>query len=130
MSLLALSVVSFLAQVSAATPAPTAAGQPAASSPLATFVPFIFMAVIFYFVLIRPQQKQRKELANLLSSLRQGDKVITASGIHGTVAQVKERTVVLRIAEQVKVEFEKSAVATVAKRDGESAAAEPAAKSN
>lgn len=89
------------------------AAAPEAPSPIAQFAPLIFIGVIFYFLLIRPQQKQRKEQQKLISALKTGDKVVTASGIHGMIANVKERTVLLKVADNVKIEIDKAAVATV-----------------
>ncbi len=98
-------------------------GTPAdgpAPNPLMQFMPLILIGVIFYFLLIRPQQKQRKEHQALVESLKTGDKVVTNAGIHGLIANVKEKTVVLKIAENVKVEFDKSSV--VSRQAGEQAA--------
>ena len=74
------------------------------------------MAVIFYFLLIRPQQRRQKQQQQLLANLKTGDKVITSSGIHGLIANVKDSTVLLKIADKVKIEVERSAVATVSKQ--------------
>ena len=73
--------------------------------------------VIFYFLLIRPQQKKQKEHQNLLESLRKGDRVVTSGGIYGTVVGVKENIVVLKIAENVKIEIAKSAVSAIVSRE-------------
>jgi len=73
------------------------------------------MFVIFYFLLIRPQQKRQKEQRKLLDSLKTGDKVITSSGIHGLIANVKETTFLVKIADNVKIEIEKGSIATVSK---------------
>lgn len=75
------------------------------------------LIVIFYFLLIRPQQKQRKELAARVAALQSSDKVVTTSGIHGIVHNVKEHTVMIKVAEGTMLEFDKSAVATVVKKD-------------
>lgn len=74
---------------------------------------FLIMGVMFYFLLIRPQQRQRKEQQQRVDSLKPGAKVVTIGGLHGLVHNVKERTVVLKIAEGTMVEFEKSAIASV-----------------
>ena len=81
----------------------------------------VLMIVMFYFLLIRPQQKQRKELAARVAALQKGDEVITTAGIHAIVHNIKERTVVLKVAEGVMIEFDKPAVATVVKKDGAAA---------
>ena len=78
-------------------------------------VPFIAIAVIFYFLIIRPQQKRQKEQAAIIASVKTGDKVVMNSGMHGIVANVKETTILVKVADNVKIEFDKAAVATVAK---------------
>jgi preprotein translocase subunit YajC len=77
----------------------------------------LLLFVMFYFLLIRPQQRQRKEQQNRLNSLQTGDRVVTTAGLHGIVHNIKERTVVLKVAEGVMLEFEKAAIASVAKKD-------------
>lgn len=85
-------------------------------SPLAMFVPLLGMLVIFYFLLIRPQQKRAKETQKMLEALRKGDRVVTASGLYGTILGVKENMVVVKIAENVKVEMLKSAVTGIVEK--------------
>lgn len=75
------------------------------------------MVVMFYFLLIRPQQLQRKQLAARIAALQSGDRVITTSGIHGIIHNVKEATVVVKVAEGTMLEFDKPAIASVQKRD-------------
>jgi len=82
----------------------------------------VVMVVMFYFLLIRPQQRQRKELEKRISALQKGDEVVTTAGIHAIVHNVKERTVVLKVAEGVMMEFDKPAVATVIKKDSAASA--------
>ena len=74
---------------------------------------FILIVVVFYFLLIRPQQKRQKEQKAMISAIRKGDKVVTTSGIFGTIVGMddQENKVVLKIAENVKVEFLKSSIA-------------------
>ncbi len=78
-------------------------------------IQLVALAAIFYFLLIRPQQKRQKAQAQLIASVKIGDKVITSSGIHGLVANVKDATVIVKVADNVKIEFDKAAVATVIK---------------
>jgi preprotein translocase subunit YajC len=80
---------------------------------LAAFLPLILIVVVFYFLLIRPQTKRQKEHKVLLSTLRKGDKVVTNSGMFGTIVGMddKENKVVLKVAENVKIEFLKSSIA-------------------
>ena len=87
----------------------------AGPNPLASFVPIILIFVIMYFLLFRPQMKRQKEQAKLVSTLKTGDRVITASGIHGLISNVKDNTVILKIADNVKIEIEKTAVTNVVK---------------
>ena len=79
------------------------------------FVPMIFIFVIMYFVMIRPQKKRQDEQKRLISALKTGDHVVTNSGIHGLISNVKETTVMLKVADNVKIELEKSAVSAVLK---------------
>lgn len=95
--------------------AQTAAPQPGGLTALSPFVMFGLLGVIMYYMMIRPQAKRQKEQARLVSSLKTGDHVITASGIHGMISNVKDSTVIVKVADNVKIEMEKSAVTTVAK---------------
>jgi preprotein translocase subunit YajC len=83
------------------------------SGGLTAFLPLVLIVVVFYFLLIRPQQKRQKEQKNMIAALRKGDKVVTNSGIFGTIVGMddQENKVVLKIAENVKVEFLKSSIA-------------------
>ncbi len=99
----------FLAQTQAATPAAPA------GNPLASFVPIILIFIIMYFVLFRPQMRRQKEQARLVSTLKTGDRVVTASGIHGLISNVKETTVIVKVADNVKLEMEKTAITNVVK---------------
>lgn len=98
----------FLAQ--AAAPGDGAAPQQPA---LFSLVPLIFVFVIFYFLLIRPQQKRQKAHQNLVNALKTGDEIVTGGGIHGIITNVKDRTVLLKIADNVKIEIDRGAVSTV-----------------
>lgn len=92
-----------------AAPKPGSSGQ----SLMVSMIPFVFVIAIFYVLLIRPQQKRQRQHQDMLSQLKKGDKVITTSGIIGTVIGVKEKVVVLRIADNVKVEFLRTAISSV-----------------
>ena len=93
--------------------------EAAAPSPFLQFLPLIFLFVIFYFLLIRPQQKKQKDHANMIAALDKNDEVITASGVHATVVSVGDKTAILRIAENVKIEIEKSSITQVTKKRSE-----------
>jgi preprotein translocase subunit YajC len=92
-----------------ATPAPA---NPAISIAL-QLLQFAPIFLILYFLLIRPQQQRQKELEKTLKALKKGDRVLTSGGMYGTVVGVDEAKVVLRIADEIKVEFAKSAVVQV-----------------
>lgn len=95
-------------------PAPSGDGQGGgAAGFLSGILPLVIIFVIFYFLLIRPQQKERKAHQKLIDELKKGDKVVTSSGIYGLVEQVSDKTVVIKIAENVKVKFAKPHVAAV-----------------
>jgi len=74
---------------------------------------FVIIGVLFYVLLLRPQQRQRKEHQQLLTRIKTGDKVITVGGIHGLVTNVKNGTLVLKIAEGVKIEVSRDAIRAV-----------------
>ena len=79
------------------------------------FIPLIFIFVIMYFVMIRPQKKRQQQQQQLVASLKTGDRVVTNGGIHGLISNVKENTVLVKVADNVKIEMEKSAITTVLK---------------
>lgn len=97
--------------------AQAASGAPEQPPVLFQFLPLIIIAVLFYFLLIRPQQKKQKDHQLLVTSVKTGDKVTTAGGIHGIVANVKETTFLVKVADNVKIEFDKSAITSVGKAD-------------
>jgi|SRR5476649_568878 preprotein translocase subunit YajC len=100
-------MLSFIAQAPA--------GAPGGAGSIATFVPFIFIFIIMYFVLFRPQMRRQKEQQRLVSTLKTGDRVVTSAGIHGLISNVKETTVIVKVADNVKIEMEKSAITGVVK---------------
>jgi preprotein translocase subunit YajC len=87
-----------------------AAASPEAPSMWMNIAPIAAMIAIFYFLLIRPQQAERKAHENLLASLKKGDPVVTASGLHGKVHEVKGDTVVLEVADKVRLTVDRVAV--------------------
>jgi preprotein translocase subunit YajC len=92
----------------APSPAPTGPG-----GGIGFFVPFIFIFIIMYFVMFRPQKKRQEQQQKLISALKTGDRVVTNGGIHGLISNVKETTVIVKVADNVKIEMEKSAITTV-----------------
>ena len=89
-------------------PAPPGSG-------LLSILPFLFIFVIMYYVMLRPQMKRQKEQARLVANLKTGDRVVTGSGIHGLISNVKETTIILKVADNVKIEMEKTSVTNVLK---------------
>lgn len=78
---------------------------------IAAFVPLILMFVIFYFLLIRPQQKKAKEHQEMITNLKKGDKVVTSGGIHGVISKVEDTDVQLEIAEKIKIKVTRANIA-------------------
>lgn len=100
--------ISFL-QTSTGT-APSASGM---AGMLSTFLPMIAIFAIFYFFLIRPQNKKQKETEKMIAALKKGDKVVTIGGIHGVISSTKEKTVVVKVDDNTKIEFNRTAIASV-----------------
>jgi preprotein translocase subunit YajC len=86
------------------------ATAPAAQNPLLSLLPLVLIIVVFYFFMIRPQVKRQKELKNYRNSLQKNDKVITTGGIYGKITDVKDQTVTVEIAENIRIKVDKSAV--------------------
>ena len=95
-------------------PAPV---SPGVGSGLFGILPFVFIFVIMYYVMLRPQMRRQKEQARLVSALKTGDRVVTSSGIHGLISNVKDTTVIVKVADNVKIEMEKTAVTNVVKTE-------------
>ena len=92
---------------------PSAAGQ---SNPILAFLPLIVMFVVFYFLLIHPQQKRQKELDQMIRDLKKGDRVTTAGGIIGTIVGIQNDYVIIKVGDgETKIEILKSAI--TGKRD-------------
>lgn len=90
------------------------------SQTLMSVVPFVLIIAIFYFFIIRPQNKKQKETQKMIDALKKGDKVVTIGGIHGVVSSTKEKTVILKVDDNVKIEVNRSAVAGVEKESAPS----------
>ena len=85
------------------------------TSPFVNLFPLVIIFVIFYFMLIRPQKNKEKEHNKMLGGLNKNDDVVTTGGIHGTIVNVKDKSVILRVDENVKIEVEKNCVAYIKK---------------
>jgi preprotein translocase subunit YajC len=90
-----------------------------APNPLFNLLPVILIFVIFYFMLIRPQKKAQDEHRKMLESLKKNDDVITTGGIHGTITNVKDSTVTLKVDDNVKIEMQKNCVSSIKRKAAE-----------
>jgi preprotein translocase subunit YajC len=107
-----------------------AAGGNSTMQMLSTLVTFGLVFVIFYFLIIRPQNKKQKDAQKMIAAVKKGDRVVTIGGVHAVVSSVKEKTVILKVDENTKMEFSKSAIASVEPKEAEEkadAAEKPAA---
>ncbi len=82
-----------------------------------TIVMFGLMFLILYFMIIRPQQKRSKDRQKMLDALKKGDKVLTSGGIHGTIVGLEDKTLLVQIADNVKVKLDRGSVASVVKEN-------------
>lgn len=88
-------------------------GNGGGGSFISTIIMFGAIFLIFYFMIIRPQQKRSKEREKMLSNIQKGDKVVTSGGLHGTIAGLDEKTVLLQVGDNIKLKFERSAISSV-----------------
>ena len=96
-----------------------AGGGGGGSQLMPTLVMFAAMFAIFYFLMIRPQQRQKSERERMLRAVKRGDRVVTTSGLFGTVTNLSDTTVTLRVADQVKLDFERGSIARVVEAQSE-----------
>jgi len=97
-----------------------AAGGGGSSQLITMLVTFGLIIVVFYFLVIRPQNKKQKDAKKMLQSITKGDRVVTIGGLHGSVESVKDDAVVLRVDDNVKLKFNKSAISQVLERRDDS----------
>ena len=90
--------------------------EQAAASPFTQLIPMVLIFFIFYFLVIKPQKTKQKEQEDTRKSLKKNDRVVTAGGMHGIVVNVKDKTVVIRVDDNVKIEFDKESISTVEKK--------------
>ncbi|MCH7963527.1 MAG: preprotein translocase subunit YajC [Bacteroidetes bacterium] len=88
-------------------------------SMVSTIIMFGAIFLIFYFMIIRPQQKKSKDRAKLLSNLEKGDKVVTSGGIHGIISGLDEKTCLLQVSDNLKIKVDRSAIGAVISKKGE-----------
>lgn len=89
--------------------------MPSEQTGMPMLIPMILIFLVFYLLVFRPQKKEQKEKQRMRETLKKNDEAVTVGGVHGTVVLVKEKTVVLRVDDNVKIEFDKEAVASVVK---------------
>jgi preprotein translocase subunit YajC len=94
-------------------------GGEGGGSLISTLIMFGAIFLIFYFMIIRPQQKRAKEKANLLANLEKGDKVVTNGGIYGVISGLEEKTALLQVSDNVKIKIDRSAITTVLPKKSE-----------
>lgn len=90
-----------------------AAGAQGAAGGFGMLMPLVLIVAIMYLFMIRPQQKKQKETQKMIDALKKGDKVVTIGGIHGTISSTKENTVIVKVDDNTKIEFNRTAIATV-----------------
>ncbi len=86
------------------------AAAPAQPNTLTSLLPLLLIIVVFYFFMIRPQMKKQKELKTYRAGIQKGDKIVTTGGIYGKVTDVKDQTITVEVAENVRIRVDKSAV--------------------
>ncbi len=86
-----------------------------AVNPFVSFpiIPYVLIFLVFWFLIIKPQKDKQKELADMVKNVKKNDEVVTAGGIHGTIVLVKDKTVVVRVDDNVKIEFDKESISRV-----------------
>lgn len=95
--------------------APPPDGQGGGGSMISTLIMFGAIFAIFYFMIIRPQQKRAKEQKKMIEALQKGDKVILSGGMHGTIDGLEEKTILVDVGNKVKIKFERSSILSVIK---------------
>ena len=99
--------------------APSPDGQGGGGSMISTLIMFGAIFAIFYFMIIRPQQKRAKEQKSMLEAVQKGDKVVLTGGMHGSIAGLEDKTVLVDVGNNVKIKFERTAIAAVIKDNGD-----------
>ncbi|MCX6170697.1 MAG: preprotein translocase subunit YajC [Ignavibacteriales bacterium] len=99
--------------------APSPDGQGGGGSMISTLIMFGAIFAIFYFMIIRPQQKRAKDQKAMLEAVQKGDKVVLTGGMHGSIAGLEDKTVLVDVGNNVKIKFERTAIAAVIKDNGD-----------
>ncbi|WP_440111971.1 preprotein translocase subunit YajC [Paenibacillus sp. QZ-Y1] len=95
----------------------TATGTQAGGGIVSLIVPLVLMVAIFYFLMIRPQNKKQKQRNAMLGQLKKGDKIVTIGGLHGTIAEITDDVVVLRVNDVTKLTFDRNAISSAVNRE-------------
>ncbi len=90
--------------------------SPETQSGLIPIIPYLLIFAVFYFLVFKPQKDKQKQLKDTIANLKKNDEVVTTGGIYGTIVNVKEKTLVIRIDDNAKMEIDKEAVASVVKK--------------
>ena len=98
--------------------APPPGGADAGGSMISTLIMFGSIILIFWFMILRPQQKRQKQHQQMVDSLKKGDKVVLTGGLHGTISGIEDKTILVQVADNVKMKFERGSIASVV-REGE-----------
>ena len=94
--------------------------NPQAPSPFASMlIPLIVIYAIFYFLFMRPQKKEQKDRQNMINDLKKNDEIVTTGGIHGTIVNIKEKTFIIRVDDNAKLEIDKTVVAYIKRKSSE-----------
>jgi preprotein translocase subunit YajC len=94
------------------------AGAPSdGANPLVTFLPLVLIFVVFYFFIIRPQKKREDQRKKMIEAVKKGDKIVTIGGVHGTVTQVDEASVLAQVDTNTKLRIDKNAIANVSNKE-------------
>lgn len=88
-----------------------------AASPLVTFLPLILIFIVFYFFIIRPQKKKEDQRRKMISEVKKGDKIVTIGGVHGTITQVDDTSVLAQVDTNTKLRIDKNAIANVGTKE-------------
>ena len=103
----------FVLSLLMAAPQGAEGAQGGAAGGLMTFLPFIAIIAIFYFLIIRPQNKKQKDTQKMLTALKKGDRIVTIGGIHGTIQSVRDQSIIVKVDDSTKIEFSRSAISGV-----------------
>lgn len=100
--------------------APPGSGGESSGSAIASFIPFILIFVLFYFLILRPQQKQNRQRQEMLKNVKRGDRVLSSGGIYGKVVNVNENDLTVEIAKGINVQMTRSGISSIVNQEKDS----------